>query len=85
MTNSSAQQSSSPAGDATSATAAPVLDVRALNRATLARQLLLHRSTRSVRTPSSTSSASRHRTPGPRTTPSPPAWTVSRRSSSPRS
>ncbi|MFJ4584889.1 winged helix DNA-binding domain-containing protein [Streptomyces echinatus] len=49
MTNSSAQQSSSPTGDATSATAAPVLDVRALNRATLARQLLLHRSTRSVR------------------------------------
>ncbi|WP_251095456.1 winged helix DNA-binding domain-containing protein [Streptomyces sp. Caat 7-52] len=49
MTKSSARRSSSPAGDTTSATTAPVLDVRALNRATLARQLLLHRSTRSAR------------------------------------
>ncbi|MFF8726148.1 winged helix DNA-binding domain-containing protein [Streptomyces sp. NPDC015171] len=51
MTKSSAKPSGvrpgGPRGDATAT--APVLDVRALNRATLARQLLLRRSARSAR------------------------------------
>ncbi|MBL1084046.1 AlkZ family DNA glycosylase [Streptomyces actinomycinicus] len=48
MTKSSAQRSSARGSGATSTAAAPVLDARALNRATLARQLLLRRSGRSV-------------------------------------